>query len=394
VSGTGDRDRNDRAGIGGKTPLTDKISIAGEISIGTSGPGAEATIDYAPAADDHYYAGYRLDPVDETGSASISPLDDELGVIVAGARHRLNEQVSAFAESRSAPWAQAPSLVQAYGATYTPDSRWTLTGGFESGLIFGDNIIDGTNDIERTALSAHATYADTEKLRVKAGAEFRNDDEKNGPSDVRSYLVTGALRMAVSDDWRFVAQADAAITDASETTRDGDYIEASAGFAYRPTGNDRFNALLRYTYLYDLPGADQVTFDGSTDGPQQESHIFSADASYDLIPQLTIGGKYGVRQSRTRDRDGTGGWDNAVAQIGILRADLHVVHSWDLMVEGRALVTGAADTADYGLVAGVFRHIGDNVKIGGGYNFGSFSDDLRDQTLDDRGWFVNVLAKF
>ena len=29
-----------------------------------------------------------------------------------------------------------------------------------------------------------------------------------------------------------------------------------------------------------------------------------------------------------------------------------------------------------------------------GYNFGSFSDDLRDLTLDDRGVFLNMVGKF
>ncbi len=394
VAKSGRRDRNDRVGVGGEMPLTDKVSLAAEVSIGSTGPGALVTLDYAPSADDHYYVGYRLDPREESALSGISPVDDDLGAIVAGAKRRLSQEVSAFAESRSTPWADSPSLIHTYGVTYTPDSRWTLTGGIEQGLVFGDSFVDGTSDIDRTAVSARATYASEDRVRATLGAEFRNDDEKDGPDDTVSYLLTGGLRYSVSDDWRFMLQADAAFTDASSTALDGDYAEASAGFAYRPVDNDRLNALFRYTYLYDLPGADQVTFDGSTDSPQQESHILSADLSYDLIPQLTIGAKYGLRHSRTRDRDGTGGWEDSIAQLGIVRADIHIVHSWDILIEGRVLATGSVDTVDYGLLAGVFRHVGENLKVGGGYNFGRFSDDLRDQTLDDQGWFINVLAKF
>jgi hypothetical protein len=29
-----------------------------------------------------------------------------------------------------------------------------------------------------------------------------------------------------------------------------------------------------------------------------------------------------------------------------------------------------------------------------GYNFGSFSDDLRDLTMDDYGIFINAVGKF
>ena len=40
--------------------------------------------------------------------------------------------------------------------------------------------------------------------------------------------------------------------------RDGRYIEARLGAAYRPVDNERVNALFSYTYLEDLPGQDQV----------------------------------------------------------------------------------------------------------------------------------------
>ena len=52
------------------------------------------------------------------------------------------------------------------------------------------------------------------------------------------------------------------------------------------------------------------------------------------------------------------------------------------------------DPSDWGALAAIYRHMGDNFKVGVGYNFGRFSDDLRDQTFDDRGVFLNVLGKF
>lgn len=392
VARTGKRDRNDRVGIGGKMPLTDKISIEGEVSYGSTGFGALAAIDYAPAADDHYYLGYRLVPDDPTAGASLGGSDEAQGVIVAGSRRKISDQLSAFGEGRSTPFGDRQSLLQAYGVTYTPDPKWTLTGGVESGLVFGDTTIAGSSDIDRTAVSAHAGYRDGTRLSATLGGEFRNDHARDGSSDVDTYLLTTGVRVALSEDWRLIAGLDATLTDASDTSRDGDYAEGTVGFAYRPTDNDRFNALFKYTYLYDLPGADQVTVTGSTDGPQQETHILTADASYDVTPRLTLGAKYGFRYGRTRDRSSTGDWSDAIAQLGILRADVHIVHQWDIMLEGRALWTGEGDSVDYGFVAGVFRQINDNVRIGIGYNFGRFSDDLRDQTFDDHGVFINVLG--
>ena len=61
-------------------------------------------------------------------------------------------------------------------------------------------------------------------------------------------------------------------------------------------------------------------------------------------------------------------------------------------MEGRALHMSGADTTEYGALAAVYRHFGDSFKAGIGYNFGRFSDDLRDVTLDDRGVFLNIVG--
>jgi hypothetical protein len=42
----------------------------------------------------------------------------------------------------------------------------------------------------------------------------------------------------------------------------------------------------------------------------------------------------------------------------------------------------------------VYKHLNDNLKFGIGYNFGRFSDDLRDLSLNDAGVFVNVVGTF
>ena len=86
-------------------------------------------------------------------------------------------------------------------------------------------------------------------------------------------------------------------------------------------------------------------------------------------------------------------WQRALVHLGIARADLHF-GAMDLLLEGRVMHMPEADTTDFGALAAVYRHIGDNFKVGIGYNFGRFSDDLRDLTLDDRGVFPDAIGKF
>jgi hypothetical protein len=54
----------------------------------------------------------------------------------------------------------------------------------------------------------------------------------------------------------------------------------------------------------------------------------------------------------------------------------------------------SSKSKDLGALAAVYRHMGENFKVGVGYNFGQFSDDLSDLVADDHGVFVNAVGKF
>jgi hypothetical protein len=395
----GNLKRNDRIGVGGKTALTDKVDLGAEISHGSSGIGAKAQLDYKPTADDHYYLGYVLDSERGTADNLLSSLQgNDLGAFVAGAKHSYNERLSVFAEDKYDMFGLKRSLAQTYGVTYTPSSTWKLAGAIESGTVWDESVNNTSglknSDFDRTAISATLGYTPDEKISAAVKGEVRFEDSDDGSRDLTAYYFASRYSSAFTEDWRFLANLDAVLTDASDTTRDGDYVEGSLGYAYRPVDNDRFNALAKYTFLYDVPGADQVTVNGTLLGPQQRSHIFNVDASYDVSKLLTIGGKYGFRMGETRARDGSDGWSGSNAHLAVLRADLHVVKNWDVLVEGRALWSTNGDTADLGALAAVYRHIGENFEVGVGYNFGRFSDDLRDLTADDHGVFMNAVGKF
>ena len=136
-----------------------------------------------------------------------------------------------------------------------------------------------------------------------------------------------------------------------------------------------------------------MTADGSTVAPRQSSHVLSADASYDINRYFTIGGKYGVRIGEVETSRGSGDYIDNDAHLGIIRGDFHVIKQWDVLLEARMLYSSSANTTDYGALAGVYRHVGDNFKVGVGYNFGRFSDDLTDLVQDDQGVFFNLVGK-
>ena len=78
----------------------------------------------------------------------------------------------------------------------------------------------------------------------------------------------------------------------------------------------------------------------------------------------------------------------------ILRNDFAIIKAWDLLLEGRVLTNDIAGDTRYGVLAAIYRHIGKNAKIGVGYSFSDFSDDLTDQSFNSEGLFFNILGKF
>ena len=151
---------------------------------------------------------------------------------------------------------------------------------------------------------------------------------------------------------------------------------------------------MRFNYFEDLGPAGQITGSGQTQSPKQISKIASIDLNYDLSEKLTIGAKYGYRGGKVslgRDSDV---YVSSDAHLAVLRADYHVNKKWDVMAEGRALWVTAADDKRFGALGAIYRHLGNNVKVGVGYSLSDFSDDLTDQSYTSHGPFLNILGKF
>ena len=73
--------------------------------------------------------------------------------------------------------------------------------------------------------------------------------------------------------------------------------------------------------------------------------------------------------------------------------DYRVARNLDVLGEVRYLSTPLAGSDRWGLLGAVYRHVGENVKIGVGYSSSRYSDDLTDQSYSSRGPFINLLGK-
>jgi len=386
VDRSGGLSDDNRFGVGADAAIGANTTLVAEVSDGDSGVAGKLQLAYAPTANNEVYLGYTLDP---TRSGAGSALADN-GRIVLGGRYRHSETLSTYTESILDMPGSQRSLAQAYGVNYTPTDQWTYSLGMETGQV--RDSADG--DFDRTSLSFGTAYARDENLSMRGRVEYRTEDGDGVARDRETIAVTAGYANQVALDWRLLADVDALYSDSAEGDfRDGQYLRATLGYAYRPIDNERLNMLFRVTALNDQPGEDQVDANGNDEGPKQRSLVLSVSASYDLNRELTVGGKIGYRSSEVAAR-GTDDWTSNTATLLIGQAEWHVVDKWDVFGEGRVLYTDETGTTETGAVAGVYRHVNDNVKIGVGYEWASVSDDETNLSYEGQGLFLNLVGKF
>lgn len=376
--------RNDRLGFGGTLDLSDRWTLDGAISDGSTGFGLRAQATRRDAAGGSLYFGYELDP--DRAAIGTSPGARDQGTFVFGGSRQVTSSVSTWGENTYDLFGQRMSLTSAYGVEYKPVDALRITAGLE----FGDVIDPVAGNYRREGLNFGLVHSDGDLWSTRAKLALRRDSDATGQADTAALSVTS--RYAPNASERYSFNLDGVISDSNLTSvPDGSLFDISLGYAYRPVQNDRLNLLFKYRYLSDLFGQ---SVDGVPNaGPRQRSHVLSIDGEYDIDRNWTIGAKLGLRASETSAAIGNPFVAND-AWLAAATARWHVVHDWDGLLEARVLGLQQAQTTQFGLLGAVYKQMGNGTKIGVGYNFGRFSDDLTDMVQDDSGLFLNFVQKF
>ena len=385
------RDNNNRVGVGGTVQVTDRATVNAEASEGSSGFGGLLGFDYLVTDRTNIYINYALE-----NERTDNGFRGRNGSTAAGFRTRFSDATTVYGEERYA-FGDIPSgLTHVYGIDMAASDRWNLGFSIEAGSL-EDNFTGF--EIDRMAYGGSAAYG-SDTITFGLGLEWREDE--TDASSRETWLIRTNSTIKVNPSWRLLTKLNMSDSNSSlGDFYDGDYTEAVLGFAYRPIDNDRLNMLAKVTYFENLPSTFDEVSNGSrgqvlqrTDEFVQESTIYSIDATYDLTRRWSIGAKYGFRNGRVALDAQDPDFFESDAHLIIARVDWHVVHRWDWLIEARQLEVVQAEDKRQGFLTGIYRHFGEHVKAGVGYNFTDFSDDLTDLDFDSQGAFINVIGKW
>ncbi len=387
IEATDDREDNGRIGAGGSWRLTDRFTLLGEVSDGDLGSAASLGTEYLYSDRTTLYTNYTLEK-----ERSDNGLLSRKGSMTSGFRSRYSDSASVYLEEQYTHGDVPTGLVHSAGVELTPTDRLNFSANLAVGTLKDP---ETAAELERTAVGVSVGYG-FDRLSLASGLEYRFDKTEQTDfsySKRTTWLFKNSFKFQLTPDWRIVGKFNYSKSDSSlGESYDGDYTEAVLGYAYRPVRFDRLNVLLKYTYFRNLPATDDAA--GSDTNFIQDSHIGAVDLSYDLSSRWTLGAKYAYRHGQVAQNRENAKFFDSRAHLYVVRADWHFLHRWDALLEERMLdLTDAQDSRSGALLA-LYRHLGNHVKLGVGYNFADFSDDLTQLDYQHQGLFINLVGKF
>jgi len=121
--------------------------------------------------------------------------------------------------------------------------------------------------------------------------------------------------------------------------------------------------------------------------------VLSLEGVYNPDNRLELAAKLMRREGEVRYGRLTGQWADAAATFAAGQVRYEFGDDWHALAEYRWLDVTDGGTRQ-GFLAGIDRDLGANFRVGVGYNFTDFSDDLTDFDYDHKGWFLNLVGKY
>ncbi len=343
--------------------------------------------------------------------ASLRMIDRGIGLPVLttaiGSSTPLSSRSRVFSQREHSTYQGEDRYADVLGFETKPNSQWAYEVRFER------QHLDNANSrlLDQTAQSAlnrsntsNAVFGSVgyeapvgkngQKIQIRTTMEGRREQDapKMWQTVTRNnvdYIVSPDLTFRTVFNWGLSRFRD-------PEGRPADFMEMNTGFAYRPVENDWFNVLGRYTYLRDIANDAQFEsglFTGGAD-IDEIAHIFSLDVAYEVFRHLGMVDKVADKSASIRSAI----TDNVTLNsfLWAHRFNFHVTRKWDVAVEYRALwQSNLAKALRHGALFEVDREVYDYVRIGAGYDFTDFDDNLRSSnSFKSHGPFVRLTGKF
>ena len=363
---------DDRIGIGVVTQIDRRTTFDGELSTGTLGEGWSAGLQTRVGDDSELYGVYSLNTDAIEGGYTQTSW---------GTRTRVDGKTRVNVEDRFRDSDREYTSSRVYGIERQIDKRSRFNATFERGSVF-----DPTGgESRRRAFS----FGVTTRGNDSSGALTLENRVDNGTSTREQFLLTSRFDKVLRKDLKALIKANYSDTrDRAASETNTTFSELTLALAMRPKAHDHLHWLAKATALKDIGSTAQADADFA-----EKAFVFSIEGVAELSRLWSLAGKVSSRDGSIKMFRENGDWIDNRVDFYALRLNYHVNHRWDCYGEYRRLIGKDVGSDQKGWLLGVNRII-HNLKVGIGYNFTDFSDDLTDLDFRDRGWFFRAGVKF
>ncbi len=363
------------------------------------------------------------------GKVNNSDDDNRQTITTFGAKTSVSDSLNLYGEHRISDKGNKDSSSNILGMEYQLTDNWLLALDYSKSSDrkvkdrstnnnddYDDGDTDRDNDYnsiynggvtDREIMGVGLSYGNN-KTSFSNRAEYRRD---RGKKELKQVIMTGKLDYLYNDELTLLAEYDYSRSYQSGIDRDLEsYLKGTIGLAYRPIITDKFNLLAKYSYLEDLlaglggtsndsgdgVGDDDLDNDintGEQDLTAEIAQVLALEGIYDIDTRWQLAGKIAYKIAELERDKNSSNWLKSETYLWVNRLNYNII-DYDIFLEYRVLKNTLAKDQKSGYLLGVYRDMGNNLKLGLGYNFTDFNDDLTKLSYDAGGLFINVVKKW
>ena len=259
-------------------------------------------------------------------------------------------------------------------------NRWQLSEGVRLSAGYEHvRSLNGAVAADSTAVIGGLEYTGSPDWKGAARLELRDS------ATTKTILNTVGAAYKLDDAWTALTKN---IWSSTKTHGGADKTEdwLQLGLAYRGTGANRYNGLLRAEYRYDH------TDEPTAPDTQRKVAIVSGHINYQANGQFLVSGRAAAKWATDR----SAGLDSSyTTQLLSARATYDLSAKWDVGLNAAVLLGGNGRARQHGLGAELGYLLADNLWVSLGYNLFGFSDkDLTGQDYTNKGVYLRLRWKF
>jgi hypothetical protein len=320
---------------------------------------------------------YRINEESELYTELERDIAEEKNTALFGSSSSLNDKTDIYGEYRIEDGETERENSNIIGIDYSPLAGLVMSLDYSR----SDVIRDEGEDFKRDIIGFGTSYS-RNNLQSSARLEYRKD---GGSEDLEQFFYKSDLSWNYSQALSLVSGIEYSI---EKRDKEDEYLDGNLGFAYRPVEHDRLNILGQYTYLKKDNNLNEADFGIY---PAEKSQVFALDFIFEINPKWELAEKLAYKNGEVKLNSLSDDWTSSETYLWVNRLNYDLREDIQLFTEYRILENKLAQDRKSGFLLGGYKRFENNLKLGVGYNFTDFNDDLTDLSYEADGWFVNII---